>query len=144
MQTMNTLGMRVLTDGALASTVTAPLRPSATVLTTTVYSTPDWIWVMLKLYTLCKKQQQTNKQTNKNRKNVKSLLLFENYQQLFYQASSQSQSHVCFVPLYCLKKHCIKCDEVVYTQRLFRLFAHKYLCLIYIYPYNRQPKRLAV
>ena len=40
---MHALGMRVLTHGALASTATAPLRSSTTVLATTVCSTPRWI-----------------------------------------------------------------------------------------------------
>ena len=37
-------------------------------------------------------------------------------------------------------KRCKKYDEVLWTQRLPRLFAHEYLCPIY--PYNLQPKRM--
>lgn len=94
---MHALGMRVFTDGALASTTTAPLGSSATVLTTTVCSTPRWIWVTLKLYALWKKQEKKFFLSNI------VCLLFENYQQLFdenfsqfYQGSGQSQSHVMY------------------------------------------------
>ena len=103
MQTVNTLGMRVLTDGALASTGAAPLRPSATVLTTTVYSTPDWICVMLKLYTLCKKQQ-TNKQTKCKNHYCCLKTISSSLTNFIRQAVILNPMSVCFVPLYCLRK----------------------------------------
>ena len=134
MQAIDALGMRVFTDGALASTATAPLRSSATVLTTTVCSTPRWIWVMLKLYALWKKEGKK---------------LFENYQQLFdenfsqfYQGSGQSQSHVmyvCNVPLYFLTSEVKHCRSVMKLCP-FKVCSHyKYLCLI-----CHRPERLAV